>query len=387
MNEIEKLLSDELRRSVGENLGRDPVAVALDGKVADAALVASQVKYLARARSKLPTYFAARCVIPQLAFEQSSGEEAAARKDYSGGLCIDLTCGLGVDSLYLSKKFGRVISVERNPELAAVARENFRRLGAGNIDVVNASAEEFLADFDGTADLVYADPDRRNAVGRKLLRIGDCSPDILPLMPRIRQISPRFVVKLSPLFDVDEVFRIFGSGVRVEVVSAAGECKEVVVDVSDGIAAPAVKAVAMGLGEAEYPFEEWTCRPQKFEPERYRWLVVPDAALRKSRLARRYFAGRVDYIESDNGYGFSAAEPENVIGRVLEIESIEPFDPQSLKRRLKSEGVRSVDIMKRDFPLSADGIARRLGVGQGGSRTIAFTHAAGKLWQIYLVKR
>lgn len=388
MNEIEKLLSENLHRSVEENLGRDPVAVALDRRIADAALVASQVKYLGRAHSKLPSYYAARCVIPPLAFEQSSGEEAAARKDYGGGaLCIDLTCGLGVDSLFLSRKFDRVVSVERNPELAAIARENFRRLGAGNIEVIDSSAEEFLARFDGRADLIYADPDRRNAAGKKMVCIGDCSPDVLSLMPRVRQVSPRLVVKLSPLFDVDEVFRVFGNGVRVEVVSAGGECKEVVAEVSESISAPTVAAVAIGLGEAEYPFEEWESGPQNFAPERCRWLTVPDVSLRKSRLARRYFAGRIDYIESDTGFGFSAANPGDIIGRAFAIESVEPFDPKDLKRRLKSEGVKSIDIMKRDFPMPADDIARQLGVKQGGSQTIAFTRAGGKLWQIYLVKR
>lgn len=383
MTDTEKLISPELRRNVEENLGRDPMAVALDRKVANAALVASQVKYLARAERKLPSYHAARCVIPPLAFEQSSSEETAARKNYSGRLCIDLTCGLGVDSYYLARNFDRVISVERDPGLATIARENFRRMGVENIEVINASAEEFLAGFDGHADLVYADPDRRSAEGKKMVRIEDCSPDIAALMPRIRGVAPRLVVKLSPLFDVSEAFRVFGPHVCVEAVSLDGECKEVVAEVADDIPVSSVRAAAIGLGEVEYPFDNYPDVPEPaFEPERYRWLIVPDVALRKARVSRRYFAEQADYIASDNGYAFTAVEPVDIMGKVFRIGSIEPFDPKSLRRRLKNEGIRSIDIMKLGFPLPSADIARQLGVREGGATRIAFTKADGKLWQI-----
>ncbi len=383
MSDLEILFSDEFRRLVEENLDRDPVQVALDKRLPHASLVASQVKYLQRAERKLPSYYAARCVIPPLAFEQSSSEETAARKNYSGSLCIDLTCGLGVDSLYLSKNFDRVISIERDPELAAIARENFRRLGAHNIEVVNASAEKFIAGFGGTADLVYADPDRRGAGGKKLVRIEDCSPDMAALMPLIRRIAPRMAVKLSPLFDVDEVFRVFGTHACAEVVSLGGECKEIIAEVSDGIENPSIRAVAIGSGEVEYLFDDARTVPATvFEPESYRWLVVPDVALQKARLAQRYFFGKGLWIDSDNGYAFSKAEPENIMGKTLEIKSMEPFDPKGLKRRLKEEEIKSIDILKRGFPLSSADIARQLGVREGGRTAVAFTRAAGKLWQI-----
>lgn len=385
MNDTGIFFSDDFRRSVEENLGRDPVRIALDKKLPYAALVASQVKYLRRAERKLPSYYSARCVIPPLAFEQSSSEETAARKNFSGELCIDLTCGLGVDSFFLSKKFRKVVAVERDAALAAIARENFRRLGAANIEVVNTSAEEFLASFGGAADLIYADPDRRSAEGRKMVRIEDCSPDIAALMPLVKAAAPRLAVKLSPLFDVDEVFRIFGPHVRAEVVSAGGECKEVIAEVADEIVEPSVRAVAVGMGEVEYPFGDgWIAPEKEFVPERYRWLVVPDVSLQKARLAQRYFTERADWAATDNGYAFFAEQPENIMGKAFEISFMEPFDPKTLKRRLKTEGVKSIDVMKRDFPFSSSEIARQLGVREGGRKTIAFTQAAGKLWQIGL---
>lgn len=413
----EILFSEEFRRSVEENRARDPVRIALDRRVPHAAAVASQVKYLARAESKLPSYHAARCILPSLAFEQSSSEQAAARKNYSGRLAIDLTCGLGVDSFRLSKRFERVIAIERDPFLAAVAKENFRRLGADNVEVVNGSAEEFLSGlaggshyfeglegldgsaggFDGHADLVYADPDRRSAEGKKMIRLEDCSPDMVALLPLIERIAPRLVVKLSALFDVNEVFRVFGPGARVEVVSLNGECKEIIADITHGSRiGRTISAVAIGTGETEYTATDDPVTgdsrepdrpsiPQVFTPELYRRLVVPDVALQKARLVRRYFSERGVWSDSDNGYGFAVAPPEEgIMGRVIEIDSIEPFDPKALKRRLREQKIKSIDILKRNFPLRSADIARQLAVREGGTQKIAFTRAADRLWQIIL---
>ena len=181
LEQYQLLCTEEVRRAIDANISRDALEVALDKRIAHAAEVATQVKYLGRAQKKLPSYYGARCIIPSLAFEQSSSEECAAHKPLSGGSVLDLTCGLGVDALYLSKKFERVVTIERNEILAEVARENFRRLGAENIEVVCADSAEFVATCDDHFDWCYADPDRRGAKARRLLsRYGcaDASPTL-----------------------------------------------------------------------------------------------------------------------------------------------------------------------------------------------------------------
>lgn len=62
--------------------------------------MATQVKYLARAAQKLPSYAAAQCILPPLAFEQASSEACAAHKLLEGDTVLDLTCGLGADALF-----------------------------------------------------------------------------------------------------------------------------------------------------------------------------------------------------------------------------------------------------------------------------------------------
>lgn len=376
--ELALLLTEPVQQAIAAARGRDPLEVALDRRIPHARLVATQVKYLARAERKLPTYAAAQCILPPLAFEQASSEACAAHKAIAGDAVLDLTCGLGVDTLFLSRRFRRVVTLERDPVLADVARENFRRLGVGNVEVVTAAAEEYL-DREGLRfDWVYADPDRRAADGRRLLRIEECSPDVLALRPRIRAAAARLCLKNSPLFDVDEALRLF-SDARVEVVSLADECKEVIV--CDDGSGPLVTATALGRGSfAARPDAEPPAAPARFDAERYRWLVVPDVALQKARLARLHLAGRAD-MWSENGFAFAAEEPHGVIGRVLAIERIEPYDPRRLKRELKGRGA---EMLKRDFPLPAEELMRRLGLHAGGDLRLAFTKSGGDFWTIRL---
>lgn len=375
--EYELLRSDELRQAVAAARGRDPLDVALDRTVPHARLVATQVKYLARAERKLPTYAAAQCILPPRAFEQASSEATAAHKAIEGDTVLDLTCGLGVDSLYLSRRFRRVVALERDPLLARITSENFSRMGVANIEVVNTSAEEYLRQEGLHFDWIYADPDRRSAEGRKLVLLEACSPDIVALKPKIDRITARLCLKNSPLFDVDEALRLFPDS-RVEVLSLGDECKEMLI-YADGTG-PLVTATALGIGSFAAAPGAVPPETPPFDPERFRWLVIPDVALRKARLTRLHLAGKAD-CWSDNGFGFAAAEPHGVIGRVSPIESIEPYDPKRLKRTLKGRGI---EILKRDFPLPPDELMRRLGAHPGADLRMAFTKIGNDFWAIRL---
>ena len=375
-----KLLCDpDVRQAIAEKISRDPLHIALDKRISHAAEVATQVKYLDRARKKLPSYFEARCIIPSLAFEQSSSEECAAHKPLTGGSVLDLTCGLGVDAFYLSQRFERVVTIERNEVLAEVARENFRRLGATNIEVICADSAEYVATCTDHFDWCYADPDRRGEKGEKLVRLEDCSPDMVALMPRLQSIAEKVCIKASPMFDVDEAFRLFDD-CSVEVCSLGDECKEVLIYI-DREHQGAITATALGIGgySEQRGANNEPALPE-FRGEEYRWLVQPDVALQKCRLARRHLAGKAD-IWSENGYGFAIEQPEGVVGRIYEIDRIEPFDPKSLKREMKG---KKVQILKRDFPLATERLMAMTGLKEGGSTRVAFTTVEGKFLVIRL---
>ena len=315
------LLLREVRDAIDKNIERDPVRIAFDRNIPHAREVATQVKYLQRARTKLPMLYEARCIIPQRAFEQSSSQQCAAAKRIEGESLLDLTCGLGIDAMSFARKFKRVVAIERDEVLAEVVRENLRRLNITNIEVVTSSAEDYLASCSESFDWVYADPDRRTAEGRRVVRLEDCSPNMIDLWPTIKRVSKRVAIKNSPLFDVDEAFRLFGD-CSVEVISLGGECKEVMIYV-DG-STPRLAAEAVGAGRYEVSREEAlkaTLSSHDFAKEDYHYLIIPDVALQKARLTASALQGKAD-IWSNNSFGFARQKPEEVLGRTEPIAKI-----------------------------------------------------------------
>ena len=362
------MCSEEIRTAIEGNIGRNPTDIALDKRIPHASIVATQVKNLQKARTKLPSYFEARAIVPTLAYEQSSSEECAERKVLSGESVLDLTCGLGVDALALSKRFKRVVTIERNEGVAAVARENFRRLGASNIEVVCSSAEEYLANCSDHFDWCFSDPDRRGTKGEKLVRLEDCSPDVVALMPTLQKIAEKICIKCSPLFDVDEAFRLFGE-CSVECVSLGGEAKEVNIYI-DG-SAPRLTAVAAGVGEFSASIEErnsakWSAQPNDLA--QYRYITLPDVALQHARMVAAAFEGKCD-VWSNNGVALSVEKPEGVLGRTFEVEAIYNLD-SSFKRVIKGA---KAEIYRRDFPMSNADICKRYRCSEGGKERWCFT--------------
>lgn len=374
--ELEFLLGEEARRLIEENINRNPIDIALAKGVSNAGVIATQVKRLQRARKKLPSYYACRAILPPRAYEQSSSEECALRKPLSGESVLDLTCGLGVDSLALSRHFKSVVTIERDEIVASVARENFKRLGVDNIEVICTSAEEYLAKCDRHFDWCFVDPDRRGESGEKMVRLEDCSPNIVALMPQIREKADRVCVKCSPLFDVEEAFRLFGE-CRVECVSLAGEAKEVNIYIDGGAARLA--AVAVGVGEVEFPYEE---RKAAFSPmpeslDEYRYVVLPDVALQHTRLVAQALRGECD-VWSNGGVALSREMPKGVLGRIFAVESICELD-SAFKKMMRG---RKVEIYRRDFPMSNGEICKRYRCSEGGSERWCFTRIGDRFLAI-----
>ena len=378
-SELDILLREEVRQAIKENLERDPLRIALDGKIPYAREVATQVKYLQRAKRKLPRLYAACGIIPQRAFEQSSSEECASAKRIEGESLLDLTCGLGMDAAALAGRFKRVVALERDQVLASVTRENMRRMGIENVEVVNASAEEYLAHCEEHFDWIYVDPDRRTDKGERVFKLEDCSPNVLALMSHIKRTGEHLAIKNSPLFDVEEAFRLFPDG-SVEVVSLHDECKEVMIYLGGG--EPTLSATAVGRGRVEFRRAELTAvaSPEEFAKDEYRYLIIPDVSLQKARIVANALQGVAD-VWSNNSFGFARELPEGVLGRVERIERIEIFDIKSLKRELKGKGV---DIVLRDFPMGVDELRKRTASRSGNEKRIALTRIAGKSYTIYL---
>ena len=75
--------------------------------------------------------------------------------------------------------------------------------------------------------LIYMDPARRSAEGKKVFLLEDCSPNIMTLLPSLLELCPLLLVKISPMADITMLASRLGGTLRqVHIVGHGGECKE-----------------------------------------------------------------------------------------------------------------------------------------------------------------
>ncbi len=370
----------DVRELIEKNIDADPAKLALklnvDRDVREA--VCMQIKMLKRAKSKLPRHYQSRCWLPQLALEQATSEVVAAEKFSGNGLlAFDLTCGLGVDSQALARRYERVISIEPDAELAEVVRHNLQLLNIKNVEVVCTTAEEFIANWKGeNPDLIYLDPDRRDVAGKKVVVFEDCSPNVKEMLPRMLAISQIIVIKCSPLFDADQAFAIFGSLASVEVISHRGECKELLITLHSRSAEPrnllSATVIDRDRTKRIAVNERLTLGVKPLWRDDYRYLFVPDVALCRAKLLRSIFPSEA-YIVSENGYVFADEVPEQFCGQYYEIRAIMSYRSKEIMTLLRNENLKQATLLQRDFDKQNSEIAKELKIKEGGTFKMAFT--------------
>ena len=195
-----------------------------------------EAKERGKLEAKVPSWAGVEIEVPRAVnFQQCSSEGTARYKAGllpCGGRVADLTGGLGVDGWAFSLRSSRVWFNERDAALLDAVRGNFGALGLENVEFhgfdISPEAsdwKESLAAFG--PDAVYLDPARRDAAGRKVFLLEECSPDAVALMPFLLTVSPLVVVKVSPMADITMLRRRLEPYLaEIHVVGSGGECKE-----------------------------------------------------------------------------------------------------------------------------------------------------------------
>ncbi len=323
-------------------------------------------------KSKLPfLYNHPEIVYPvTLSLEQSSSQETAAYKAslFHGDSFIDLSGGLGIDSYFLSENFRSGIIVERNPELAAIVAHNYALLNRHNVQFAcGEDASDFLSDYEGKADLIYIDPARRDGHGGKIVKLGDCEPNVLELRDKMFAISTTVLIKTSPLLDIQLAVNELKYVKKVYVIAVENECKELLFHLEDKYEGEfAIQTVNLEKGEATvFSFvtkEERESSSSSGEIRKY--LYEPNAAIMKSggfksiglRLGLTKIQMHTHLYTSDELI-------TDFPGRSFEILMISKVDKQEVQRIIQGH---KANVSIRNFPGSAQELKKNLGLSDGG---------------------
>ena len=371
-------MNPELSRFVWEHRNDDPFQLSLARKqypgvpVAEAA---AQVEALQKTRQKVPSWYREGMLFPpRLSMEQASSEAAARFKAglVPAGRLLDLTCGLGIDTYFFSKVCTSVTAIEQNPVVANAARHNFSVLGADNIQVITGDSGDFETLSPGNFDSIYLDPARRDQQQKKVFNWSDCSPDLLALKDKLLSHTRFVLVKAAPMLDIHLSVRQLENVQKVWIVEYAGEVKEVLYQLG-AIPLPAAKipVEVTGIddsGQALYRFE-YTAEAEKEAVPVYSaplgYLYEPSPALLKSG-AVRLFGKRYGLAKlHENTHLFTSEQlTTGVPGRCFEIISVCRYDKKEVQAAVP--GLKA-SIATRNFPDAPEVMARKLGLGAGGS--------------------
>lgn len=338
----------------------------------DVRKLAAQLAARQKTRDKLPTWYAHEDVLypPALSVEQASSEQTARYKAslVGGALLLDLTGGMGADAWAFAQRVGRVVYVERQPELAELAAHNLPLLGAANVSVRAGDGLAAVDQLTQAADWIYLDPHRRDGQGGKVTRLEDCEPNVLDVLPLLAQKGQNVLLKLSPMIDLKQVCRLLDPA-KIHVVAIQGEVKEVLVVLEINWMnehQPEFTAINI-LTDREDKFhfaqiEEQTAKVTFGDPQAY--IYEPNAAVLKAG-AFRLMASRFDLTKlAPNSHLYTShAYQADFPGRLFKLEHVVKPDRKSLHPVLPA---MKANLTVRNFPQSVAELRKKLGLQEGG---------------------
>ncbi|MEJ8598650.1 RsmD family RNA methyltransferase [Riemerella anatipestifer] len=307
---------------------------------------------------------------PHLNLEQSSSQATASFKGewFSGSHFLDLTSGFGIDAFFLSQNFKKVTLVEQNSSLLSLVEHNWTELGR-EADFINTNLETFLENNQKLYDLVYLDPARRDNNKNKKFLLEDLSPNILEIKNQLLEISPKVLVKLSPLIDIKYLISVLSHIVSIDVIAVKNEVKEVLVLMDRSVAEntfPLCRCFNLETNEPDFSFiikdEENT---QVYFSEAKKYLYIPNGAILKSgafkSVAQKY---QLNKLHINTHLYTSEEKILDFPGRVLEVEEV------SSKEIKKGE---QYNLVSKNYPLNPVEIKKKYKLKDGGQNYLIFT--------------
>lgn len=288
---------------------------------------------------------------------------------------VDLTAGLGIDLLHLARKVRQATAIERQKDLCQALEYNAKGLGISNLDVVNGDCSNI--EVSGT--VAFIDPARRAHDGHRVFGFSECEPDLLSLLPKLRNNFTRLIVKASPMLDISRTISDLAPHVTdIYVLGTTTECKELIVLMDFNNTArksePTIHAVTINANGSsiQYSFtrsEEAEAQPIKSSCQAVRGDIIylPYPATMKAapvKLLSSTFSLMKFHINTHLYYGTSSSIRWDFPGEKLEIIEIIPWQSKNLKR-LKNK-YPNVSVSVRNFGMTAEALRNKLGVREGG---------------------
>ncbi len=333
----------------------------------------TQQRLRARARAKFGE-FAARMLFTEAGLQQATRLSVAAHharryRDAGCARIVDLTCGIGADSLAFAGLGLDVTAIDADEVTAACATINLSPFPNARVEHGDSLVRD-LEGFDGA----FADPARRTARGRTF-DPADYTPPLDAILA-IRERIPALGVKVAPGIAHSALPR----DAHAQWVSVDGDVVEAGLWFGPLAEGPGRSALvitganATTITATQYPNAAVT--PMTPGPLG-RYLYEPDGAVIRSgaldvlaeRLSAAPVSDKIAYLTGD----LLERTPLATAFEIIDVVGI-----KKLAGYLRERGVGAVEILKRGIDVSPDEFRRGLKLRGGGAATVVLTRVQGR---------
>ena len=337
--------------------------------------IAEQISAKMKAKKKLPTYFKTPNIYfpNKVNIEQASSEKTAEFKSkiVTGNVMIDATGGFGVDSMYFSKEFKKIIYIEENKELFEIVKANSKKLGL-NIEHLNDDGIEYVKKIDTRVDLLYIDPSRRNKENKKVHFLSDCTPLIDYDLIQSLQNFKTILIKCSPIIDLKKTINDLKVVSEIYIVGINNEVKEVLFNLNKQ-SNNDIKIKCIDLSNRELDFEfcidDINNKKNDDNSEVLNYLYEPNSMILKSGafglICDRYDVKKLNI----NSHLYTSKKLIDFPGRTFEVDSVVNYS----KRNLKDLNISKANITTRNFPMDVKDLRKKSKISDGGKDYLFFT--------------
>ena len=342
----------------------------------------TQIDSRQKSKKKLPGFIAYKEFLfpTTLSSEQSTSEILANFHSEiigKGDSMLDMTCGLGIDVIFASRKYKTVTAIDINPIVTQCLKHNLKLLSIDNVNVINKDSIDYLTNSEVKYDSIFIDPARRSVTNKRTFAFDDCEPNIMQHLDLIKSHCNTLYIKASPMLDISMLIESNLNISDIWILSIKNECKEVFIkcdmtsDVKNIVKVHAVDFIAY---DTKIVFEyEWGCEDKccldfisQADDMCNKWLYEPNSSLMKCACWRELLMKYPNLVKLHPNTHLFVSEVfyDQFPGRVKRILGVYSNKSKELSL-LKGQ---YINIVCRNYGESVANVKKRYKTNDGGNR-------------------
>ncbi len=388
-------LNVELKRFIFQNIDKNVNELALkfaERNDEEFKFAINQISIRQKLIQKLPTFYTNfDLILPQkISAEQASSELTA---EYKSNICnynisADLTGGMGIDSLFFANKSKLHIYIEKDKLLCDIFKHNSKSLNYSNIEIINSDAESFIGNSDKLFDLIYIDPHRRSDSGAKLYFLEHTLPNVLQLLPIIKNKTKKLLIKTSPLLDISKAIQELENVCQVHILSIDNECKELLFLIDYENNCKKIQYFTVNFtkkGTQKYNISNSensiNCKFDLQKP----YLYEPNSSIMKSGFFNQICVDFNLNKLAQNSHLYTSCELINDFpGRIFKIITITKYNKADILKFCEN---KKANISLRNFPDTTDHFKKKIGLKDGGDTYIFGSKSQENELKVFICKK